>query len=527
MNLISYSDSIYSLLPPFVALLMAVLTRRVLLSLAGGIIIGALFLAGGNITNSIAYLLELIEKLIRDGDQWNSWNINILVFLLLLGAMTGLMQVNGSTKSFANWARKRINTHRGASLMTALLCFVVFIDDYFHSLAVGNIAKPVTDKAQISRAKLAYLLDSTAAPMCVIMPVSSWGAYIIALIGGILAAHGMNNISSLNAFVAIIPLNFYALFALFTAFVVAYFNINLAGMARHEQRALEGHVYDESKGVPAGSSEDFAAIVNGSPLGLILPLVILAIATFTAFLWTGYQSLDVDAPVTIFSLLKNTDVAGSLVMGGCAGFITSILFSLFMGVGIQPLSKTVIKGAYSMIGAILVLLFAWSIATVIRDMHTGTFLAGLVKHIALPGFLLPVLLFVISGIMAFATGTSWGTFGVMLPIAGEIAAVSYPELMYPILAAVLAGSVFGDHCSPISDTTILSSTGAGCHHIDHVTTQLPYALLTAFVTALSYVIVGYTGSVLLAIGSGIILLGVSLLWFRRQPQVAAGSTVSE
>ncbi|CAG9001564.1 MAG: hypothetical protein CENE_03587 [Candidatus Celerinatantimonas neptuna] len=520
MDLVSYSHSFYSLLPPIVALVMAILTRRVLVSLSCGIVIGSLLLSNWKLNSTVEYIFHLITHLVREGNSWNSWNINILAFLFLLGAMTALMQVNGSTEAFANWARKHVKTHRGASLMTALLCFIVFIDDYFHSLAVGNIAKPVTDKANISRAKLAYLLDSTAAPMCVIMPISSWGAYIIALIGGILAAHGMKDISALNAFISIIPLNFYALFALFTAFIVAYFNINIYEMAVHEKKAEQGELFDVKKGMPAGSSSEFKAQVSGSPLGLILPLVILAIATFAAFLWTGYQSLPDNTQVTIFSLLKNTNVSCSLVFGGFCGLVTSLLFSLVLSVSSNVTFRAIILGGYSMAGAILVLLFAWSISSVIRDMHTGVYLASLVKQISLPGAWLPMLLFVIAGVMAFATGTSWGTFGVMLPIAGDIAANSYPGLMFPVMAAVLAGSVFGDHCSPISDTTILSSTGAGCHHIDHVTTQLPYALLTAVVTALCYLIVGY-GYPELAIVCGLFLLVVSLIWLNRRKNTGA------
>ncbi|MFM2483629.1 Na+/H+ antiporter NhaC family protein [Celerinatantimonas yamalensis] len=520
MDLTSYSHSAYSLLPPAIALVMAILTRRVLISLACGIVVGAALLKQFMVVGGIEYLLDLAKHLVCSDDSWNSWNINILLFLLLLGSMTGLMQVNGSTVAFANWARQRINTHRGASLLTALLCFVVFIDDYFHSLAVGSITRPVTDHAKISRAKLAYLLDSTAAPMCVIMPISSWGAYIIALIGGILAAHGMADISPLNAFINIIPLNFYALFALIMAFSVAYFNINIAGMAKHEQQASLGHLFDEHKGIPAGTSTGFKATVTGTPWGLILPLLILALATFCAFLLTGYQALPDGTSVTIFSLLKNTDVAFSLVIGGFAGLIASVIFSCSLKVTLGCLSYTILRGAQSMLGAIWVLLFAWSIATVIRDIHTGTYLASQVKAIALPPALLPMILFIIAGVMAFATGTSWGTFGVMLPIAGDIVATSYPEMMYPVLAAVLAGSVFGDHCSPISDTTILSSTGAGCHHIDHVMTQLPYALLTAFISAIAYLVIGYTGSLWMAISAGLILLCIGLVWFNQRPKVS-------
>ncbi|MFM2477437.1 Na+/H+ antiporter NhaC family protein [Celerinatantimonas sp. MCCC 1A17872] len=513
MVLTSYSDSIYSLLPPAVALLMAILTRRVLLSLACGIILGALLLTQGSIVQSFQYIAGIVAGLVWSNGHLKSSNVNILVFLVLLGAMTALMQINGSTHAFAKWARKRIKTQKGASLLTALLCFVIFIDDYFHSLAVGSIARPLTDHANVSRAKLAYLLDSTAAPMCVIMPISSWGAYIIAQIGDILQHHGFNNITPLNAFIDIIPLNFYAIFALICAFAVAYFNINIGSMAKHEQNAAQGQLYDTAKGAPAGTSSGFDAVIDGSPLGLILPLIILALVTFSAFIVTGYQGLDSDASVSLLNILKQTDVPTSLVMGGIGGLLTSIIFSLYLKARFSIVSRTLIKGAYSMAGAILVLFFAWTIAQVIHQVNTGVYLSNIVKSAHIAGAWLPVILFIIAGIMAFATGTSWGTFGVMLPIAGDIAGAAYPDLMLPVLAAVLAGSVFGDHCSPISDTTILSSTGAGCHHIDHVTTQFPYAFFTAAVAAIGYVVVGFSENVFIALSSGLILLVAGLVWF--------------
>ncbi|CAG9297148.1 Na+/H+ antiporter NhaC family protein [Celerinatantimonas diazotrophica] len=527
MVLTSYSDSIYSLLPPAVALLMAILTRRVLLSLACGIILGAVLLTQGNVINSGQYIVGIVSGLVWSDGHLKSSNVNILVFLLLLGAMTGLMQINGSTHAFATWARKRIKTQKGASLFTALLCFIIFIDDYFHSLAVGSIARPLTDRAHVSRAKLAYLLDSTAAPMCVIMPISSWGAYIIAQIGDILQHHGVDNITPLNAFLNIIPLNFYAIFALTCAFAVAYFNINIGSMAKHEQNADQGQLYDLAKGEPAGTSSGFDAVIDGSPLGLILPLIILALATFAAFIVTGYQGLAVDTPVSFLNILKQTDVPSSLVMGGLGGLLTSILFSLYLKARFSIVSRTVVKGAYSMAGAILVLFFAWTISQVIHQVNTGIYLSNIVKSVHIAGAWLPVILFIIAGVMAFATGTSWGTFGVMLPIAGDIAGAAYPELMLPVLAAVLAGSVFGDHCSPISDTTILSSTGAGCHHIDHVTTQFPYAFFTAAIAAIGYVIVGWTSNVFIALLCGLVLLAAGLVWFNLRSNHQSVSTLAQ
>ncbi|MDO6763973.1 Na+/H+ antiporter NhaC family protein [Agarivorans sp. 1_MG-2023] len=521
MQTISYTDSILSILPPVIALLVALATRRVVVALSCGILAGALLLSNFSFGASAVYLTELASGLVWD-DGLNLWNLQIILFLLLLGGMTSLMTATGATSAFAHWAQKRIQTKRHATVTTALLSFVVFVDDYFHSLAVGSVARPLTDQAGVSRAKLAYLLDSTAAPMCVLMPLSSWGAYIIALIGGILVTHGITDISPLAAFAAMIPLNFYAIFALLMALTVAYFNLNIGPMTQHEKAASDGELFDKTKGIPAGSvNHDFQA-ENGSPLGLVLPIVLLTVVTFASFVVTGANAIEDGQAFGLLAALENTDVTLSLVTGGIVGLLVTIGFALKQQLSLTQLSNAIWLGLKAMSPAIIILLFAWSISGVIGDMETGKYLAAKLDGAINPA-MLPVLIFVLAGVMAFATGTSWGTFGIMLPIAADMAVASEVSLILPMLSAVLAGAVFGDHCSPISDTTILSSTGAACHHIDHVATQLPYALLVAFISIASYLVMGMSGSVIAALAIGLLLFAIisAALYHRQQTSVIA------
>ncbi|MGY5449719.1 Na+/H+ antiporter NhaC family protein [Agarivorans sp. MS3-6] len=507
MQTIPYTDSLLSILPPVIALVVALATRRVILALSCGIVTGAFLLSGYSFTGSSEYLAQLTVGLVWEDGAVNSWNSQIIVFLLLLGGMTSLMTATGSTHAFAEWAKTRIKTKRHATVTTALLSFVVFVDDYFHSLAVGSVARPLTDQAGVSRAKLAYLLDSTAAPMCVLMPLSSWGAYIIALVGGILVTHGITDITPLAAFAAMVPLNFYAIFALLMALTVAYFNLNIGPMKKHETAAQQGELFDSSKGEPAGSVNHQFEASNGSPLGLVLPILLLTAVTFISFVVTGAQALDQEQSFSLLAALENTDVTLSLVYGGLVGLAVSIAFAVKQSLTASQLVNAIWLGLKAMSPAILILLFAWSISGVIGDMETGKYLASKL-HGAINPAMLPVLIFILAGIMAFSTGTSWGTFGIMLPIAADMAVASDVALILPMLSAVLAGAVFGDHCSPISDTTILSSTGAACHHIDHVATQLPYALLVAAISIVSYLVMGFSGSVMTALSVGLVLFGL-------------------
>ena len=496
MELIDFSSSVWSIIPALLAIVLAIATRRVLVSLSAGIIVGALMLGGWNIGPSFSYLSSNVISLVYADGAINS-NMNIVLFLLLLGVLTALLTVSGSNRAFAEWAQNRIKGRRGAKLLAASLVFVTFIDDYFHSLAVGAIARPVTDRFKVSRAKLAYILDSTAAPMCVMMPVSSWGAYIITLVGGLLATYSITEYTPIGAFVAMSSMNFYAIFSIIMVFFVAYFSFDIASMARHEKLALENSE-DELE-------EETGA--KGHVRNLVLPILVLIFSTVTMMIYTGASALAADGKeFSILGAFENTVVGTSLVVGGtCSILVSTLLIIIDRQVSVPEYACSWIAGIKSMAGAIAILFFAWTINKVVGDMQTGKYLSSLVSG-NIPMQFLPVILFILGSAMAFSTGTSWGTFGIMLPIAAAMAANAAPELLLPCLSAVMAGAVCGDHCSPVSDTTILSSTGAKCNHMDHVTTQLPYAATVAIATAIGYIVVGFTYSGL----AGFVATAVSL-----------------
>ncbi len=502
MNLVDFALSPLSLLPPVVALGLAIITRRVLLSLGVGIILGSLLLADYSAINAAAYIGTKVKGVFIEDGAINRWNMSIVAFLLLLGMMTALLTLSGGTSAFADWAHQRIKSKRGSKLLAAFLGVFIFVDDYFNSLAVGSISRPVTDRFRVSRAKLAYILDSTAAPMCVLMPASSWGAYIMTIISGILVAHGMTEYSALGAYLSLVPMNYYAVFALLMVFAVAWFRLDIGLMGEHEINAELGQGSDSSED-SAEAHEineelDIVESSQGKVADLILPIVTLIIATIAFMLYTGGQALAADnIAFNVLGAFENTDVGMSLVYGALVGLAVALITVLKQRLPAGDISKTLWIGAKSMFGAILILIFAWTIGSVIGDMKTGAYLSSQVQGNINPQWL-PVILFLLSGAMAFATGTSWGTFGIMLPIAGDMAGATDLALMLPMLSAVLAGSVFGDHCSPISDTTILSSTGARCNHIDHVATQLPYAIAVALVSCVGFVVLGMTASVAVA-----------------------------
>ncbi|MFD1806479.1 Na+/H+ antiporter NhaC family protein [Pasteurella oralis] len=506
MELIDYSTSVWAVVPPILALLLAIVTRRVILSLSIGILVGSLMLADFNLVNALSYLKNNVISLAYSDGEPNTNNINIVLFLFLLGVLTALLTVSGSNRAFAEWAQKRIKDRRGAKLLAASLVFVTFIDDYFHSLAVGAIASPVTDKFKVSRAKLAYILDSTAAPMCVLMPVSSWGAYIITLIAGLLATYSITEYSPIGAFMTMSAMNFYAIFSILMVFFVSYYSFDIGSMVRHERTALERNI----------EIEEEQSGVQGHVRNLILPIAVLILATVGMMMYTGNEALAAEGkPFDILGAFENTTVGLSLVVGGVSAvLISTICIILDRQVSLNEYGKAWIVGIKSMLGAVLILLFAWTINNVVGDMKTGVYLSSLVSD-SLPIAVLPALLFVLTAVMAFSTGTSWGTFGIMLPIAAAIAANAAPELMLPCLSAVMAGAVCGDHCSPISDTTILSSTGAKCNHIDHVTTQFPYAILIAISSIVGYLVLGFTQSGVLGFVTTGGLLAVLVFIFKR------------
>lgn len=520
MEITHYATSALSLAPPLIAVILAIWTRKVLLSLGMGILAGSVLLSDFSPLGTAEYIGGVAKGIFWADGAVNSWNVNILVFLLLLGGIISLMTVSGATRAFADWAATRIKSRRGAKILTGCLVFLFFIDDYFHSLSVGSVCRPVTDRFQISRAKLAYLLDSTAAPVCVLMPISSWGAYIIAIIGGILTAHGLSDETPISAFIQMIPMNLYAVFTLAMVLVVIFFQLDIGAMRQHEEWAAEGQLWDESKGAPAGSSGELSSSDKGRVLDLVLPILTLTLTTIYFMVSSGADALaGKELPFSLLGAFENTDVGASLVNGGLCGLGMAIMLSLRLGLGLKNWLLAAKHGVMAMLPAIYILIFAWGIGAVIREMETGKYLASMAQS-GLPITLLPAVLFVLSGAMAFSTGTSWGTFGIMLPLAGDMAAASDITMMLPMLSAVLAGAVFGDHCSPISDTTILSSTGAGCHHIDHVVTQLPYALTIACGALFGYLALGMLHSVLAGVlVSGLWFMAVSFYFVRRNVPV--------
>jgi len=525
--------TIYSIIPPFVAILMVILTRRVLLSLGVGIFSAAMILHGDVVKNEgiLGWIKNVGETIfdsviaifISDG-ALNTWNVYIILFLLLLGIITAFITISGGSRAFGEWAQKRVKTRVGANLLAAFLGIIIFIDDYFNALAVGQVSRPLTDRHRVSRAKLAYIIDSTSAPICVVSPISSWGAYIIAIIGTVLAEHSISEYTPLTAFIQMVPMNLYVITAIIMVFVVSIYNINIGSMKVHEERALnDGQVTDPNKIVLGDIKQELPISKKGSIGDLIWPIVALIIGTVGSMLWTGYRASE--GTTSILAIFENTDVAASLLYGGIIGLVvTLILFfvQVFSAQSIQisMFPKGLVEGVRAMLPAIYILLLAWMIVDLIGQLETGKYLADLVNRSNLNISFLPVILFLIAGVMAFSTGTSWGTFGMMLPIAGQIAASTDSSLLLPALAAVLAGSVFGDHCSPISDTTILSSTGAGSHHIDHVLTQLPYALISAVIASIGYIVLGLTTSNFAGFLTVIALLIVFVLVFRNKRTLA-------
>ncbi|MDQ0229716.1 Na+/H+ antiporter NhaC family protein [Metabacillus malikii] len=517
------AGSIYSIIPPILAIIMVILTRRVLLSLGVGIVSSAFLIELkpevsilSTIKGTFTSIFDtFIGVFIADGAV-NTWNVYIILFLLILGIITALISMSGGSRAFGEWAEKRVKTRVGAQFTAAFLGILIFIDDYFNALAVGQVSRPITDRQKVSRAKLAYIIDSTSAPVCVISPISSWGAFIIATLAGIFTKIQVD-IAPLEAFVKMIPLNYYALTSLILVFVIAYFNINLGSMKVHEERAMATGQVIDPKMAPIGDVEDELPVSDkGTVANLVLPIVALIVGTVSSMLLTGYSAIEDKTNVTIFTIFENTDVSASLLYGGLFGLIITLILYLMKNMDRKSLPLGIGMGMKSMLPAIYILIFAWVIVDLIKGLGTGEYLASLVENSNLNIAYLPVILFLLAAFTAFATGSSWGTFGIILPIAGEIAAVTNIEMLLPTMAAVLAGAVLGDHCSPISDTTILSSTGAGSHHMDHVMTQLPYALIGGAIAAVGYLVLGLTGSSLAGLAAIFLLIVLFILLFRKK-----------
>ena len=482
-----------SLIPPLITLILVLLTRRVDLSLGVGIITSAIVITQGNVGEMVAKIWQTFIDLIIEDGWLNTWSAYILIFLALLGIMSSFMSMSGGARAFTSYAMTKVKTRTGALLLSGILGIIIFIDDYFSAIITPQVSKPLTDKYKVSRAKLAYVVDTTASPIAVIMPVSSWGATIMGLTAPLLIAAGLSHITPFEAFLYMIPLNFYSLSAIILMFIVILTNFDIFGMKREESRAInDGILYDKKV-----EDDELQVAYHSSKSALIVPLVGLVAGVLIGMIYTGIKESGSLNPIVI---LENNSITHSLIFGGIIGVVLSLIYYYKFTRQDENFSsrdtwigfKT---GLQAMIGPIIVLILAWMTGELISELGTGELLGQMVKDSKISAAFLPAIVFVVACIMALTTGTSWGSFGILVPIAGNIIiTLEVPELLLASIAAVLAGGVFGDHCSPISDSTILSSTGSGSDHIVHVMTQIPYAVIAAVVSLVSFVVVGFTTS---------------------------------
>ena len=489
---ISQYATIWSLLPPIIAIALALITKEVYFSLFVGILSGALIYSNFSPWGMVTNTFDVMIAKLSDG-----WNVGIMLFLVTLGMMVALINKAGGSAAYGRWASKHIKTRVGAMISTAVLGMLIFVDDYFNCLTVGSVMRPVTDKHNVSRAKLSYIIDATAAPVCIIAPISSWAAAVSSV-----APEGQG----LTLFIQSIPYNLYALLTLFMVIALAVMKFDFGAMRIHEQNAMNGDLYTTEARPYAGASDE-AGNPKGTVLDLILPVIALIVSCVLCMVYTG-GFFDGESFMDAFA---NCDASVGLVLGSFMALIfTAILYLPRKIMNYKEFFNALSDGFKAMVPAMLILTFAWTLSGVTGQMGATVFVAEFVRTSAshMANFL-PAIVFLIGTGLAFATGTSWGTFGVLLPIVCSV----FPsgELMVIAVAACLAGAVCGDHCSPISDTTIMASTGGQCDHINHVNTQLPYALTCAGVSFVGYIIAGFVQNAWIVLPISLAMMFITLL----------------
>jgi len=497
----SYATAL-ALLPPIIAIALALLTKEVYSSLFVGILSGALLQANWNVWGMVTGTFDTMIGKICD-----SWNVGILIFLVLLGMMVSLINKAGGSAAYGRWASKHIKTKAGAMLSTIALGVLIFIDDYFNCLTVGSVMRPVTDKYKVSREKLAYLIDATAAPVCIIAPISSWAAAVSSI-----APEG----EGLSLFISSIPYNLYALLTLFTVVVISVMGLDYGKMRIAEMNAAKG------EGYPVDETTQEVTDAKGGVLDLVLPIGALIISCVTTMIYTGgFFDPESGSYMNVIDAFGNSDASIGLVLGAFIALaFTFVLYLPRKVITFKQFADSFVDGFKAMVPAILILIFAWTLSGVTNQLGAKVFVAELVRSAAggLQNFL-PAIVFAIGVGLAFSTGTSWGTFGVLLPIVCAV----FPsgELMIISVSACLAGAVCGDHCSPISDTTIMASAGADCNHIAHVNTQLPYALVVAGVTFVGYILAGFVQNVWIVLPVSLVMMFAVLMVIRSAVQKKA------
>ncbi len=478
------SSTIWSILPPVIAIVLALLTKEVYMSLLIGIFSGALLFTKFKLISSVETVFQIM------GDKIGG-NADILIFLVLLGILVALITKSGASKAYGNWAAKTIKTKKGALLATAVLGVLIFVDDYFNCLTVGTVMRPVTDRYKVSRAKLAYIIDATAAPICIIAPISSWAAAV-----GSSLPEG-SSIDGFSLFLHTIPFNFYALFTLvFVVFII------LSGIDYSKMKIAENA---DDIGIEESAKEQEEEVSSkGKVLDLILPILVLIIACVLMMLYTG----GITDGVGIVNAFADCSSARSLVMGSFIALVfTFILYIPRKIIKFTEFCDCFVKGFKAMTPAVMILCLAWTLSGICSGdyLDIGGYVSNVINGNVMVAILLPVLFFLISLGLAFATGTSWGTFGILIPIALAIFGETNPMITVSV-AAILSGAVCGDHISPISDTTILSSAGAQCKHIQHVSTQIPYALTVCIPCIIGFLVSGIASNGLAGLIAGFLVL---------------------
>ena len=499
----------WAVLPPLIAIVLALVTKEVYSSLFLGVLTGAILYAGADFDGILNHILyDEVEDSTYGiiAALSDSWNVGILIFLVVLGIIVAMMNLSGGSKAFGGWALKKVKSRVAAEISTVILGIIIFVDDYFNCLTVGSVMKPVTDEFKVSRAKLAYIIDATAAPVCIIAPVSSWAAAVSSFAG-----EG----EGISLFIRCIPYNFYALFTLVMMFALIFMKFDYATMAKFEMNAVEnGDLFTvEDENANRADAADM-----GSDKGIVLDLVflvlVLVISCVLGMVYTGgfFEGADF---VMAFS---DSDASIGLSMGGLAALVIIIVYYMIRRtISFNECMSCIPEGMKAMASPILVLTLAWTLKSMTDSLGLADFVSGLVEGMSGAAVgIIPAALFLIACVLAFASGTSWGTFGILIPI-GLAITESHPELATPIIAACMAGAVYGDHCSPISDTTIMASAGANCNHVSHVSTQLPYASTVAIVSAISYVIAGFVSSPVIPLIVGVVLLLGVLFFLKSRP----------
>jgi Na+/H+ antiporter NhaC len=493
--------SFWALVPPVVAIVLALITKEVYSSLFVGILIGGLFWSGFRVEATILHVFE--DGLI--GVLTDSYNMGILVFLVVLGIMVCMMNRAGGSAAFGRWASVHIKTRVGAQLATIALGVLIFIDDYFNCLTVGSVMRPVTDKHNISRAKLAYLIDATAAPVCIIAPISSWAAAVTGFVEGE---------DGFSIFIRAIPYNYYAILTIVMMLTIVFLKMDYGPMKLHEDNAAKGDIYTTPDRPYANAEEDVVADSKGGVIDLVFPILVLILSCVIGMIYTG----GFFSGTGFVEAFSGSDASVGLMLGSFFAFVITIIFYAARRVlTFSDSMGCVPDGFKAMVPAILILTFAWTLKSMTDSLGAAEYVAALMDSAAggLVNFL-PAIIFVVGCFLAFATGTSWGTFGILIPIVVAVFQGTNETMMIMSISACMAGAVCGDHCSPISDTTIMASAGAQCNHVNHVSTQLPYAITVAVISFVTYAIAGFVQNAWICLPIGIVLMIGTLVIIRKR-----------